>query len=191
MRIVFAGSMSGSVPFSHLHVERLPTFMNHRHAFNDVVVLNVRRSGGGVFSTSGVQGDSGSNTSSGNANGRGGETSAFSPSSGRVHPARRRRHSKGVHPVWDSDEMDDFDSGGGFEQRERTTTSGSSQRYTYRWLRPIVKGTPPVGRLAHSSAIVRLPEGEGGSGTSGHQAYMVVFGGVGTGQLFNDVSVLK
>lgn len=165
--------------------------MNHRHAFNDVVVLNVRRSGGGVYSTSVFQGDSVSNTSSGNGNGRGGEMGAFSSSSGRVHPARRRRHSKGVHPVWDSDEMDDVDSDGGSEQREKTATRGSPHGYTYRWLRPIVRGTPPVGRLAHSSAVVRLPEGEGGSGASGHQAYMVVFGGVGTGQLFNDVSVLK
>lgn len=165
--------------------------MNDRHAFNDVVVLNVRRSRGGVFSTSGsVQGDSGSNTSSGN--GRGGDTAAFSSSSGRVHPAQRRRHNNGNHPVWDSDDINGCDVDGDCEQRERTTTGGCHHGYTYRWVRPIVRGTPPVGRLAHSSAVVRLPEGEGGSGDgSGQQAYMVVFGGVGTGQLFNDVSALK
>lgn len=154
-----------------------------------MVVLNVRRSTGGVYSASGVQGDSGSNTSSGN--GMGGDTTAFSSSSERVHPARRRRHSKGNHPVWDSDGMDGCDADGNSEQREKTATSGSHNGYTYRWARPIVRGTPPVGRLAHSSAIVRLPEGEGGNVGSGHQAYMVVFGGVGTGQLFNDVSALR
>lgn len=172
---------------------RLPKWhaylFNHRHAFNDVVVLNVHRARGGVYSASGVQGDSGSNTSSGNAGGD--DKTAFSSSSGRVHPARRRRHSKGVHPVWDSDDMDECGADGDSEQREGTATGGSPHGYTYSWIRPIVRGIPPVGRLAHSSAIVRLPEGEGGSGGSGHQAYMVVFGGVGTGQLFNDVSALK
>ena len=137
-----------------------------RHAFNDVVVLNVHRSRG-MF------------TSNGNSvRGAGAEPPS---SSGRAHPARRRRYS--------SDSDSDSDSDG--EQAESTATSGSRHGYTYTWVHPMVRGTPPVGRLAHSSAVVRLLEdGEAGSG-SGQQAYMVVFGGVGTGQVFNDVSALR
>jgi len=119
----------------------------------------------------------------------------FSSSSGEEHPARRRRHSKGSRPVWDSDDSDGCNADDR-EQRERgreresTTTDGSHHGYAYTWVHPMVRGTPPVGRLAHSSAVVRLMDDDGGSG-SGQQAYMVVFGGVGTGQLFNDVSVLR
>eukprot|EP00904_Undaria_pinnatifida_P002060 jgi/Undpi1/11855/HiC_scaffold_4.g01554.m1 len=53
-----------------------------------------------------------------------------------------------------------------------------------------VRGVPPEGRLAHSAALVRVAEGEGGT-TTGKQALMVVFGGVGTGALFNDVHILR
>ena len=73
--------------------------------------------------------------------------------------------------------------------RERRSTHGS-QGYRYRWTRPIVRGVPPEGRLAHSAALVRVAEGEGGT-TTGKQALMVVFGGVGTGALFNDVHILR
>ena len=53
-----------------------------------------------------------------------------------------------------------------------------------------MRGTPPEGRLAHAAALVRVAVGEVG-GTTGKQALMVVFGGVGTGSLFNDVHILR
>eukprot|EP00752_Nemacystus_decipiens_P012142 g10764.t1 len=153
------------------------------HAFNDIVVLNVHRSRG-MFTSNGTLGggrndNSGDGGGGGGCSGRGGDVAAaYSASSGRSHPARRRRYST------DSDS----DSS---EQAESSPTGGNNHGYTYTWVHPMVRGTPPVGRLAHSSAVVRLPEdGEGGAG-SGQQAYMVVFGGVGTGQVFNDVSALR
>lgn len=163
----------------------------HRHAYNDVVVLNVRRSRGMSSTSCNVGGGSG--ISDGSSCKDGNSPTTFSTSSGGEHPARRRRYSKGSQPIWDSDDSDGCDADD-CEQREReresTTTDGSHHGYTFSWVHPIVRGNPPVGRLAHSSAVVRLMEDDGGSG-SGQQAYMVVFGGVGTGQLFNDVSVLR
>eukprot|EP00903_Cladosiphon_okamuranus_P011781 g11074.t1 len=150
------------------------------HAFNDVVVLNVHRSRGVFTSTS--------NAALGGGNsGRGGDAAglSFSSSSRRAHPARRRRYSSGIDIDFDSDS--DSDS----QQPESTPSGGSHHGYTYSWVHPTVRGTPPEGRLAHSSAVVRLlDDGEGGS-TAGQQAFMIVFGGVGTGQVFNDVSALR
>ncbi|CAM9662216.1 unnamed protein product [Scytosiphon promiscuus] len=159
-----------------------------RHAFNDVVVLNVQRSSrGGAYSTLG------GNTGGGSGN-RFGTTalpsgSSFSSSSGRANPTRRRRHSRGKHPVFDSDSDDGSEADGGAGKREETS-SGSRNGYRYRWVRPMVRGTPPLGRLAHSAAVARLVEGEGSNG-AGQQTYMVVFGGVGTSSHFNDVHCLK
>lgn len=153
-----------------------------RHAFNDVVVLNVHRSRG-IFSRNGTLGGGSSSNSGGSVgsgSGRGVDAAAsFSSSSARAHPARRRRFSS------------DSDSDSDGELPEMTPTGGNHHGYTYTWVHPMVRGTAPVGRLAHSSAVVRLlDDGDGGSG-SGQQAFMVVFGGVGTGQVFNDVSALR
>lgn len=162
----------------------------HRHAFNDLVVLNVQRSRGGAFSTCGGSYSSSSCKSTGTA----ALPSSSSSSSGRLNPSRRRRHSKGKHPVFDSQESDSDDGseadGVAGEQGEESSSSSSSNGYSYRWVRPMVRGTPPVGRLAHSAAVARLVEGEAGSGGV-QQTYMVVFGGVGTSSHFNDVHCLK
>lgn len=149
-----------------------------------MVVLNVQRSRGGVSSFLGGNNTGGSYKSAG--------TTGFSSSSGRSNPTRRRRHSRGKHPVFDSQDSDSDDESeaeDGAGQREGRS-SGSHNVYSYRWVRPMVRGTPPVGRLAHSAAVARLVEGDGGSG-SGQQTYMVVFGGVGTSSHFNDVHCLK
>lgn len=66
----------------------------------------------------------------------------------------------------------------------------------YRWIRPAVRGTPPTRRLAHAAAVVRLMDGEldgseGAAACIGTETYMVVFGGVGTGAIYNDVHVLR
>lgn len=169
-----------------------------RHAFNDVVVLNVHRSRGMFYSNGAVGSSSNGNFGGGGGGGRGGDTAAaaFSSSSRRAHPARRRRYSRDNHEGRDSD---DSESESECEQPERTPTpaggsgGGSHHGYTYTWVHPMVRGAPPVGRLAHSSAVVRLlDDGDGASGCgSGQQAFMMVFGGVGTGQVFNDVSALR
>lgn len=88
-----------------------------------------------------------------------------------------------------------LDRGIGRRQGACRRTIQGSEGYRYRWVRPMTHGNPPVGRLAHAAAVVRVVEGEGdgdgGAGGSVKQAYMVVFGGVGTGALFNDIHALK
>ena len=158
-------------PVERVYVSLSYVSLSNRHAFNDVIVLNVHRSRG-MFTSSG----SGALDRSDGSGGRGGDA-AFSSSSERAHPARRRRYSS--------------DSDSDCEQPEGTPTLASHHGYTYTWVHPMVRGRPPVGRLAHSSAVVRLLNDSEGGSESGQQAYMMVFGGVGTGQVFNDVAALR
>lgn len=73
----------------------------------------------------------------------------------------------------------------------RNGTPGN-EAYRYRWVRPLVRGTPPETRLAHSAAVVRIAEEDfGGGGGVSKRTYMVVFGGVGTGALYNDTHLLR
>ncbi|CAB1107021.1 unnamed protein product [Ectocarpus sp. CCAP 1310/34] len=175
------------------------------HAFNDVVVVNVHRpsttahpsgrSTGGGDTAGALPSFHGSSSNN---------SSRSSSSSKRSQPARRRRRSStsedGAHPVVSEDDNNNNsdDDDGGREANGGGSNDGTGRNgYTYRWVYPVVRGTPPVGRLAHSAAVVRLVEGEGGGGRGSwrrqqqQQAYMVVFGGVGTGSLFNDVHCLR
>lgn len=207
----------------------------HRQAFNDVVVLNVRRSSGTAFSptgtafspTSGAGSRSRSHSIASSTNDIAGSGSGSSrsvppaasgttPSYSGEHPPHRTGRSHGGLSMRASDDNVDggcgsngyltddahrsngtpprsgLDHGMGSGEGEgegRRTTRGS-EGYRYRWVRPIIHGTPPVGRLAHAAAVVRVVE-DGGVGGPSEQAYMVVFGGVGTGALFNDVHALK
>lgn len=216
-----------------------------RQAFNDVVVLHVRRyleesPPSRRWSASKRKGKSTSSSPCSRTRRSSATSSAASCSGPRT--TRRRRHSHGQRRIWDSDSDSDIDAdddvdvddsddendlGNGHEEGDvadgdqvqdnglgprgtprfqgqppaprgarrgsRWRKRGGSRRkgdYRFRWIRPIVRGTPPAGRLAHSAAVVRVAEGEEGGG-SRKQAFMVVFGGVGTGALFNDVHVLK
>lgn len=176
------------------------------------------------------------------------------PSSTTHHSARRRRHSQGTHPVWDSDRDDDNSSDsdsdhvvntgcyseehhghvahgkrrnsfrssdsnavpkllphedgdgslgfgldvadGGGEGAGQGVRNRSSDGYTYRWVTPAVRGVPPTRRLAHAAAVVRIIDGDldgvaGAATCVGKETYMVVFGGMGTGAIYNDVHVLR
>lgn len=96
----------------------------------------------------------------------------------------------------DGDSCLDYDDCGG-----KNVCTRSSQGYRYRWVWPMVLGTPPAARLAHAAAVVRiLGRGDsfihGGRGREAYKgarnvSYMVVFGGVGEEDVFNDVGVLK
>lgn len=65
----------------------------------------------------------------------------------------------------------------------------------------MVLGTPPAARLAHAAAVVRISERgdpflHGGRGREAYKgarnvSYMVVFGGAGEEDVFNDIGVLK
>lgn len=104
------------------------------------------------------------------------------------------------HPGGDMDgslgfgfEASDGGGGGGAGQRAR---SYSGDGYTYRWVTPTVRGLPPTRRLAHAAAVVRIMDGDlegvtGAAACVGKETYMVVFGGMGTGVMYNDVHVLK
>lgn len=106
--------------------------------------------------------------------------------------------SKDEHIPSDLDEESclDYDDHGG-----KNVFKGSSHGYRYRWVWPMVLGTPPAARLAHAAAVVRISERENNflRGDRGREAYkgarnvsyMVVFGGVGEEDVFNDVGVLK
>lgn len=73
--------------------------------------------------------------------------------------------------------------------------TSSSNEYRYRWIVPAIRGIIPAGRLAHAAAVVRVLDG-GLDGVEGaadcvKETFMVVFGGVGTGTLYNDTHVLR
>ena len=56
--------------------------------------------------------------------------------------------------------------------------------YEFLWSAPIVTGTKPPHRLAHSTCVLQLPASEGG-------AQAVVFGGAGYNFMFSDVHCLR
>lgn len=176
----------------------MPVFV--RQAYNDVLVISVRR----VFEPL----SSGSREAGGN---KGGNRSC----GGDSPPGR-------CSSIEESDDTDDeYTAGfertstaskgrcGGFSsgrmanqghegsQSEKDNPSSyhfcrGNQAYRYRWRRPAIRGTPPGTRLAHAAAMVRIAEEDvgGGSGVS-RRSYMVVFGGVGTGALYDDTHILR
>lgn len=82
--------------------------------------------------------------------------------------------------------------GQGYEDIESHNGSRSNAGYRYRWVRPAVRGTPPDTRLAHAATVVRITEGEVGCGAGvSKETFMLVFGGVGTGALYNDIHMLR
>ncbi len=58
------------------------------------------------------------------------------------------------------------------------STISSVEDFNFVWSRPEVTGTPPGPRLAHAACMVK-------------NRFMVVFGGMGLGSIFNDVHILQ